>query len=95
VKPLDRRLLTYARATRGYLVVCVGLGLAAAALIIAQATVLAAAITAAFVDGAELSQLGTSMTVLAGVIGGRAAALDGPYRRRWLRECEASALERT
>jgi ATP-binding cassette subfamily C protein CydD/ATP-binding cassette subfamily C protein CydCD len=48
VKPLDPRLLRYARATRAYLVVTVLLGLASAALIVAQASLLASGITEVF-----------------------------------------------
>ncbi len=48
MKPLDPRLLRYARASRGYLVACVVLGVAGAALIVAQATLLATGISAVF-----------------------------------------------
>jgi ATP-binding cassette subfamily C protein CydD len=44
VRPFDPRLARYARATRGYLVATVGLGLATTVLVIAQATLLARAI---------------------------------------------------
>jgi hypothetical protein len=59
VKPLDRRLLRYARTTRTYLADCVALGLAVAGLLIAQATLLADMITGAFLDGRTLSDLRT------------------------------------
>ncbi|MDT5036419.1 MAG: ATP-binding cassette, subfamily bacterial CydCD [Micromonosporaceae bacterium] len=48
MRPLDPRLTRYAGATRGYLAACVGLGLVGAGLIVAQATLLAAGISAAF-----------------------------------------------
>jgi thiol reductant ABC exporter CydD subunit len=44
VRPFDPRLARYARATRGYLVATVGLGLVTTVLVIAQATLLARAI---------------------------------------------------
>jgi ATP-binding cassette, subfamily C, bacterial CydD len=47
VHPIDRRLLRHARAARGYLVAAVGFGLAAAALILAQAGLLARALATA------------------------------------------------
>jgi thiol reductant ABC exporter CydD subunit len=72
VKPLDRRLLRYARTTRTYLAACVTLGLAVAGLLIAQATLLADMITGAFLDSRTLSELGTPMILLGAVIIGRA-----------------------
>ncbi|MDT7597176.1 MAG: ATP-binding cassette, subfamily bacterial CydD, partial [Pseudonocardiales bacterium] len=50
MKPLDRRLLRYARTTRTYLAACVALGLAVSGLLIAQATLLADMISGAFLD---------------------------------------------
>jgi thiol reductant ABC exporter CydD subunit len=72
VKPLDRRLLRYARTTRTYLADCVALGLAVAGLLIAQATLLADMITGAFLDGRSLSDLRTPMILLGAVVIGRA-----------------------
>ncbi|HEV7451329.1 MAG TPA: thiol reductant ABC exporter subunit CydD [Pseudonocardiaceae bacterium] len=72
MKPLDRRLLRYARTTRTYLAACVTLGLAVAGLLIAQATLLADMITGAFLDSRTLSELGTPMILLGAVIIGRA-----------------------
>jgi ATP-binding cassette subfamily C protein CydD/ATP-binding cassette subfamily C protein CydCD len=73
VKPLDPRLLRYARSTRAYLAVTVALGVAQAALIVAQATLLAYGITAVFLHGAGVRDLTATLAVLAGVIAGRAA----------------------
>lgn len=73
MKPLDPRLLRHARASRGYLVVCVVLGLAGATLIVAQATLLAYGISAVF--GGQLPGRGGLTGVLiglAGVVAGRA-----------------------
>ncbi|HTD79620.1 MAG TPA: ABC transporter transmembrane domain-containing protein [Chloroflexota bacterium] len=72
MKPLDRRLLRYARTTRTYLADCVALGLAVAGLLIAQATLLADMITGAFLDGRTLSDLRTPMILLGAVVIGRA-----------------------
>ncbi|BEL07306.1 hypothetical protein Q0Z83_054970 [Actinoplanes sichuanensis] len=56
MKPLDPRLLGYARATRAYLAATVVLGVVHAGLLVAQATLLAAAITAVFLDGAAITE---------------------------------------
>jgi ABC-type transport system involved in cytochrome bd biosynthesis fused ATPase/permease subunit len=72
VKPLDRRLLRYARTTRTYLAACVALGLAVAGLLIAQATLLADMISGAFLDGRTLSDLRTPIILLGAVVIGRA-----------------------
>jgi ATP-binding cassette subfamily C protein CydD len=70
VKPLDPRLLRYARATRAYLAATVVLGAAQAALLIAQAVLLASAITAVFLDGRSLTLAG--VLPLAAVVAARA-----------------------
>jgi thiol reductant ABC exporter CydD subunit len=69
LKPLDPRLLRYARASRGYLVACVVLGVASAALIVAQATLLAAGISTVFHGRTGLRGI---LVGLAGVVAGRA-----------------------
>jgi len=48
MKPFDPRLMRYARATRTFLAVTVGLGAAVAGLAIAQATLLADVLSRAF-----------------------------------------------
>jgi ATP-binding cassette, subfamily C, bacterial CydD len=73
VKPLDPRLLRYARTTRVYLAATVALGVALAGLIVAQATLLAHGITAVFLQGADLRALLPTLGWLAAVIAGRAA----------------------
>jgi ATP-binding cassette subfamily C protein CydD len=67
VRPLDPRLLRYSAAARGYLAVTVGLGLAATALILLQASLLAHVLAAA--------ATGTGVTVLAGSLGALAIVL--------------------
>jgi ATP-binding cassette, subfamily C, bacterial CydD len=74
VKPLDPRLLRHARAARGYLALTVGLGLLTAALVIAQAILLAQVLAAAAHDGAPLSELLPRIGWLALVIAVRAVA---------------------
>jgi thiol reductant ABC exporter CydD subunit len=66
MRPFDPRLARYTRATRGYLAACVVLGVATAALVVAQATLLAHAIATAF-DGGGLVA-GTVVTLAAVVV---------------------------
>ena len=61
MKPLDPRLLRYSAAVRGYLVVTVGLGLAATGLILLQASLLAHLLASA--------ATGTGVAMLAGPLG--------------------------
>ncbi|MFF8599208.1 thiol reductant ABC exporter subunit CydD [Streptomyces sp. NPDC015232] len=72
VKPIDPRLLHHARATRFFLLAVVGLGLVGAALIIAQAMLVAEVVVGAFQKGLSVSGLGTPLLLLAAVAGGRA-----------------------
>src|SRR5690606_24705468 len=82
MKPLDPRLLRYARTTRGFLLASVALGAATAGLIIAQATLLAEMIARAFLGGASLADLRTPMLLLLGVVAGRTLVA-------WLQEVAA------
>lgn len=68
MKPLDPRLLKYARTTRVFLVSSVALGTATAGLIIAQATLLADMLTRAFLRGAPLAGLRTPLLLLLAVV---------------------------
>jgi ATP-binding cassette, subfamily C, bacterial CydD len=61
MKPLDPRLLGHARATRAYLAATVVLGVVHAGLLVAQAVLLAAAITAVFLDGAAVTAVTVTM----------------------------------
>ncbi|MFH8729741.1 thiol reductant ABC exporter subunit CydD [Streptomyces termitum] len=67
VKPIDPRLLRYARATRFFLVAVVVLGLVGAALVIAQAMLIAEIVVGAFQKGLAVSDLTTPLLLLAGV----------------------------
>jgi len=73
VRPLDPRLLRYARATRAYLVVVVVLGAVTAVLVIAQAGLLARLLAGAFADGEGLPALRGPLAALLVVVLARAA----------------------
>ncbi len=72
MRPLDPRLLRYARQTAVHIGVLVGLGTAAAVLIIAQAQLLAGAISSVFLRGTALSALTGTLTALVVVFAVRA-----------------------
>ncbi|MFG2946649.1 thiol reductant ABC exporter subunit CydD [Streptomyces adustus] len=82
VKPIDPRLLRYARATRLFLVAVVGLGALGAGLVIAQAMLIAEVVVGAFQHGLTIGELGTPLMLLAAVAGGRASVA-------WLTELAA------
>ena len=82
VKPIDPRLLRYARATRGFLAAVVVLGAVGAALVVAQAMLIAEVVVGAFQRGLSLSDLATPLALLAAVAVGRAAV-------SWLTELAA------
>ncbi|MFF3308234.1 thiol reductant ABC exporter subunit CydD [Streptomyces sp. NPDC002952] len=72
MKPIDPRLIRYARATRLFLVAVVGLGTAGAALVIAQAMLIAEIVVGAFQHGRSAGELATPLALLALVAIGRA-----------------------
>jgi len=72
VKPVDPRLLRHARATRGFLVGAVLLGLAGALLTVAQAVLIADLVVGAFQRQHGLRQLLPQLGLLALVAAGRA-----------------------
>ncbi|MEW1719652.1 thiol reductant ABC exporter subunit CydD [Streptomyces sp. NPDC093109] len=71
MKPIDPRLLRYARATRFFLAAVVALGLAGAGLVIAQAMLIAEVVVGAFQHGLDSSSLRTPLLLLAAVAVGR------------------------
>jgi ATP-binding cassette, subfamily C, bacterial CydCD len=71
VKPIDPRLLRYARATRLFLAAVVGLGAVGATLVIAQAMLIAEVVVGAFQHGLTVRELGTPLLLLAAVAVGR------------------------
>jgi ATP-binding cassette subfamily C protein CydD len=68
VKPLDPRLLRYARSARSYLALTVGLGILGTALVVAQALLLAHALASVVHDGAHLSDVAGLVEALAAVV---------------------------
>jgi ATP-binding cassette, subfamily C, bacterial CydD len=75
VRPIDPRLLRYARAARGYLLTAVGLGLAATGLILAQAGLLARALATA--ARPSVAPLWVTLALLLCVVAARAAVSYG------------------
>ncbi|MGW7423236.1 thiol reductant ABC exporter subunit CydD [Streptomyces sp. NPDC054813] len=72
MKPIDPRLLRYARATRLFLIAVVGLGVVGAGLVIAQAMLIAEVVVGAFQHGHSVSELRTPLLLLVAVAIGRA-----------------------
>jgi len=83
VRALDERLLAYARATRTFLFLSVGLGVLSALLIVAQAWLLADVVARAFLGGRSLEQLQTPLIVLLLIVLARATVA-------WVAELAAS-----
>ncbi|MEU7962280.1 thiol reductant ABC exporter subunit CydD [Streptomyces sp. NPDC049097] len=82
VKPIDPRLLRYARATRLFLVAVVGLGAVGAVLVIAQAMLISEVVVGAFQHHHSAAQLRTPLVLLVAVAAGRAVV-------SWLTELAA------
>ncbi|NED77253.1 thiol reductant ABC exporter subunit CydD, partial [Streptomyces sp. SID9944] len=72
MKPIDPRLLHYARATRVFLLAVVGLGVLGAGLVIAQAMLIAEIVVGAFQHRMTVGELSTPLLLLAAVACGRA-----------------------
>jgi ATP-binding cassette subfamily C protein CydD len=77
MRVVDPRLLRHARAARGYLAVAVLLGLAVTGLIVAQAVLLAHALSVAALGTGAKALAGTLMLLLAVVVARAAAAYGG------------------
>ncbi|MFF5447430.1 thiol reductant ABC exporter subunit CydD [Streptomyces sp. NPDC012888] len=71
VKPIDPRLLRYARSTRLFLGAVVALGLAGAGLVVGQAMLLAEIVVGAFEKGLDAQALRVPLLLLAAVALGR------------------------
>ncbi|MFD5252996.1 thiol reductant ABC exporter subunit CydD [Streptomyces bobili] len=82
MKPIDPRLLRYARATRRFLMAVVGLGAVGAVLVIAQAMLIAEVVVGAFEQGRPVAELRTPLLLLVVVATGRALVA-------WLTELSA------
>ena len=76
MRPLDPRLLRYASAARGQLLLTIGLGLAGTGLILAQAGLLANGLASA-ASGTGLAALAGTLTTLLAVLAARAGAAYG------------------
>ncbi|MFJ4500778.1 thiol reductant ABC exporter subunit CydD [Streptomyces sp. NPDC088864] len=72
MKPIDPRLLRHARATRLFMVAVVVLGVAGAALVIAQAMLVAEIVVGGFQKGLTAGELRTPLLLLGAVALGRA-----------------------
>ncbi|MFI8101579.1 thiol reductant ABC exporter subunit CydD [Streptomyces sp. NPDC086023] len=72
MKPIDPRLLRYARSTRHFLVATVVLGLVGAALVVGQAMLIAEVVVGAFQHGLGAADLRNPLLLLAAVALGRA-----------------------
>jgi len=75
VKPLDPRLLRYARSARGYLALTVALGILTAGCAVAQALLIGHALGRAIADGASLTEVGPLVGWLAVVVVVRTAVV--------------------
>ncbi|MGW1912037.1 thiol reductant ABC exporter subunit CydD [Streptomyces sp. NPDC002076] len=82
MKPIDPRLLRYARATRFFLVAVIGLGAVGAGLVIGQAMLIAEVVVGAFQHGQSVAELRTPLLLLAVVAVGRSVVA-------WLTELAA------
>ncbi|MFG2636131.1 thiol reductant ABC exporter subunit CydD [Streptomyces sp. NPDC048362] len=82
MKPIDPRLLRYARATRLFLVAVIGLGAVGAGFLIAQAMLIADVVVGAFQYGQSVADLCTPLLLLAAVAVGRSVVA-------WLTELAA------
>ncbi|MFD6924008.1 thiol reductant ABC exporter subunit CydD [Streptomyces sp. NPDC059944] len=71
VKPIDPRLLRYARATRLFLLAVVVLGVVGATLVIAQAMLIAEVVVGAFQHGFSAAELRSPLMLLVAVAVGR------------------------
>ena len=81
MRAVDPRLLRHARAARGHLAVAILLGLAVTGLILAQAALLAYALSAAALGTGARALAGT-LALLLGVVLARATAAYGGRPRR-------------
>ena len=82
MRPVDPRLLRYARSTRGFLVLAVVLGAVVAALVIAQARLLATAIV-------DVAQGRATLTTVSGVLVALAAVFLARALVSWIAEAAA------
>ncbi|GAA4907769.1 ATP-binding cassette subfamily C protein CydCD [Actinomycetospora succinea] len=72
MKPLDPRLLRHVAPVRRHVVLCAGVGIATAGLVVVQADLVATAVTRGFLGGETLAALGGVLAALLAVVAGRA-----------------------
>ena len=72
MKPLDPRLLRHVAPVRRHVVLCAGVGVATAGLVVLQADLIATAVTRGFLGGETLAALGGVLAALLAVVAGRA-----------------------
>ncbi|MEJ2863148.1 thiol reductant ABC exporter subunit CydD [Actinomycetospora flava] len=72
MRPLDPRLLRHVAPVRRHVVLCAGVGIATAGLVVVQADLLATAVTRGFLEGASLTALTGVLAALLAVVAGRA-----------------------
>lgn len=101
MKPLDPRLLRWARSTRSFLLSALVLGVAQAFVVIAQASLIATVVTRLFLDGADYASVADEIKWLIGVAIARAllvgavefvAGVSGTRAKRELRSALVSRL---
>ncbi|WP_426592677.1 thiol reductant ABC exporter subunit CydD [Cellulomonas sp. McL0617] len=80
MRPLDPRLLRYARSARGYVYLTTAFGVVTAALVVCQALLLAHALGSAVHDGATLASLAPTIAWLAVVVVARMLVTAGQER---------------
>ena len=99
MRPVDPRLLKYARSTRGFLIIAVLIGVATAGLVIWQAKLLSGVIVDVTSRGATWQDVSTAVFLLVGIFtlrallawGAEAAAVRSSARaKRELREAAIS-----
>lgn len=73
MRPLDPRLLKYAKATKTYLAVTTLMGCVTASLVMAQAIILGTLISSVFLDGKQLDESSTALVTLIAITIGRTA----------------------
>ncbi len=80
MRPLDPRLMRYARSARGYVLLTTAFGVVTAALVVCQALLLAHALGAAVQDGATLDGLRPTIGWLVVVVAARVLVTSGQER---------------
>ncbi|WP_063828693.1 thiol reductant ABC exporter subunit CydD [Actinopolymorpha alba] len=91
MRPFDPRLLRHARAGRAHLGTTVGIGIAQAGLVLAQAALLATMISAAFLDDRGLAALAGPLGLLVLVVAARAGLA---FATEWAAQRTSAAVKK-